>query len=227
MNEKIIKLEGVSIDQLDHNVLDNINLEIEKGDFVYLIGDTGSGKTSLVKALYAEIQVSAGNIKMSNFNLKTITKNEIPMLRRKIGIVFQDFLLLPDRSIKKNLEFVLESTGWTKKEKINNKINEVLESVHLDNVKDKMPHQLSGGEQQRAAIARALLNSPEIILADEPTGNLDPKKSQNIVDLLKEINQTGTTILMATHDYTIIKNNPKRIVRCNNKKIDEIGIDQL
>tara|TARA_B100000780_G_scaffold137630_1_gene96347 strand:- start:3031 stop:3714 length:684 start_codon:yes stop_codon:yes gene_type:complete len=227
MNEKIIKLEGVSIDQLDHNVLDNINLEIEKGEFVYLIGDTGSGKTSLVKALYAEIQVSAGNIKMSNFNLKTITKNEIPMLRRKIGIVFQDFLLLPDRSIKKNLEFVLESTGWTKKEKINNKINEVLESVHLDNVKDKMPHQLSGGEQQRAAIARALLNSPEIILADEPTGNLDPKKSQKIVDLLKEINQTGTTILMATHDYTIIKNNPKRIVRCNNKKIDEIGIDQL
>mgnify|MGYP000241651796 CR=1 FL=1 len=227
MNEKIIKLEGVSIDQLDHNVLDNINLEIEKGEFVYLIGDTGSGKTSLVKALYAEIQVSAGNIKMSNFNLKTITKNEIPMLRRKIGIVFQDFLLLPDRSIKKNLEFVLESTGWTKKEKINNKINEVLESVHLDNVKDKMPYQLSGGEQQRAAIARALLNSPEIILADEPTGNLDPKKSQKIVDLLKEINQTGTTILMATHDYTIIKNNPKRIVRCNNKKIDEIGIDQL
>ena len=222
MNEKIIKLEGVSIDQLDHNVLDNINLEIEKGEFVYLIGDTGSGKTSLVKALYAEIQVSAGNIKMSNFNLKTITKNEIPMLRRKIGIVFQDFLLLPDRSIKKNLEFVLESTGWTKKEKINNKINEVLESVHLDNVKDKMPYQLSGGEQQRAAIARALLNSPEIILADEPTGNLDPKKSQKIVDLLKEINQTGTTILMATHDYTIIKNNPKRIVRCNNKKIDEI-----
>jgi len=227
MNEKIIKLEGVSIDQLDHNVLDNINLEIEKGEFVYLIGDTGSGKTSLVKALYAEIQVSAGNIKMSNFNLKTITKNEIPMLRRKIGIVFQDFLLLPDRSIKKNLEFVLESTGWTKKEKINNKINEVLESVHLDNVKDKMPYQLSGGEQQRAAIARALLNSPEIILADEPTGNLDPKKSQKIVDLLKEINQTGTTILMATHDYTIIKNNPKRIVRCNNKKIEEIGIDQL
>ena len=227
MNEKIIKLEGVSIDQLDHNVLDNINLEIEKGDFVYLIGDTGSGKTSLVKALYAEIQVSAGNIKMSDFNLKTITKNEIPMLRRKIGIVFQDFLLLPDRSIKKNLEFVLESTGWTKTEKINNKINEVLESVHLDNVKDKMPYQLSGGEQQRAAIARALLNSPEIILADEPTGNLDPKKSQKIVDLLKEINQTGTTILMATHDYTIIKNNPKRIVRCNNKKIDEIGIDQL
>ena len=227
MNEKIIKLEGVSIDQLDHNVLDNINLEIEKGEFVYLIGDTGSGKTSLVKALYAEIQVSAGNIKMSNFNLKTITKNEIPMLRRKIGIVFQDFLLLPDRSIKKNLEFVLESTGWTKKEKINNKINEVLESVHLDNVKDKMPYQLSGGEQQRAAIARALLNSPEIILADEPTGNLDPKKSQKIVDLLKEINQTGTTILMATHDYTIIKNNLKRIVRCNNKKIEEIGIDQL
>jgi cell division transport system ATP-binding protein len=149
------------------------------------------------------------------------------MLRRKIGIVFQDFLLLPDRNIKKNLEFVLESTGWKKKEKINNKINEVLESVHLDNVKNKMPYQLSGGEQQRAAIARALLNSPEIILADEPTGNLDPKKSQKIVDLLKEINQNGTTVLMATHDYTIIKNNPKRIIRCNNKKIDEIGIEQL
>ena len=227
MNNKIIKLEGVSIDHLEHNVLDNINLAINKGEFTYLIGDTGSGKTSLVKSLYAEIKVSAGNINISDYNLNQITKKEIPMLRRKIGIVFQDFQLLSDRTITKNLEFVLKATGWKSKEKINLRIDQVLESVHLHNSKEKMPYQLSGGEQQRAAIARAILNNPEIILADEPTGNLDPYISQKIIDLLKEINRTGTTVLMATHDYEIIKNNKARIIKCSKKNLHEISIEEL
>ena len=227
MNNQIIKLEGVSIDHLDHNVLDNINLSIKKGEFTYLIGDTGSGKTSLVKSLYAEIKVSAGNINIIEYDLNYITKKEIPMLRRNIGIVFQDFQLLSDRNIAKNLEFVLKSTGWKNKKNIDLRIDEVLKKVQLIDVKEKMPYQLSGGEQQRAAIARAILNNPEIILADEPTGNLDPYISQKIIDLLKEINITGTTILIATHDYEIIKNNKSRIIKCNNKNLQEISIEEL
>ncbi|MGY8980203.1 MAG: cell division ATP-binding protein FtsE [Flavobacteriales bacterium] len=227
MSNQIIKLEGVSIDHLEHNVLDNINLSIKKGEFIYLIGDTGSGKTSLVKSLYAEIKVSAGNINIIEYDLNYITKKEIPMLRRKIGIVFQDFQLLSDRNIAKNLEFVLKSTGWKNKKNIDLRIDEVLKKVQLIDVKEKMPYQLSGGEQQRAAIARAILNNPEIILADEPTGNLDPYISQKIIDLLKEINITGTTILIATHDYEIIKNNKSRIIKCNNKNLQEISIEEL
>ena len=227
MSNQIIKLEGVSIDHLEHNVLDNINLSIKKGEFTYLIGDTGSGKTSLVKSLYAEIKVSAGNINIIEYDLNYITKKEIPMLRRKIGIVFQDFQLLSDRNIAKNLEFVLKSTGWKNKKNIDLRIDEVLKKVQLIDVKEKMPYQLSGGEQQRAAIARAILNNPEIILADEPTGNLDPYISQKIIDLLKEINITGTTILIATHDYEIIKNNKSRIIKCNNKNLQEISIEEL
>jgi cell division transport system ATP-binding protein len=227
MSNQIIKLEGVSIDQLEHNVLDNINLSIKKGEFIYLIGDTGSGKTSLVKSLYAEIKVSAGNINIIEYDLNYITKKEIPMLRRKIGIVFQDFQLLSDRNIAKNLEFVLKSTGWKNKKNIDLRIDEVLKKVQLIDVKEKMPYQLSGGEQQRAAIARAILNNPEIILADEPTGNLDPYISQKIIDLLKEINITGTTILIATHDYEIIKNNKSRIIKCSNKNLQEISIEEL
>ena len=227
MSNQIIKLEGVSIDHLEHNVLDNINLSIKKGEFIYLIGDTGSGKTSLVKSLYAEIKVSAGNINIIEYDLNYITKKEIPMLRRKIGIVFQDFQLLSDRNIAKNLEFVLKSTGWKNKKNIDLRIDEVLKKVQLFDVKEKMPYQLSGGEQQRAAIARAILNNPEIILADEPTGNLDPYISQKIIDLLKEINITGTTILIATHDYEIIKNNKSRIIKCNNKNLQEISIEEL
>ena len=227
MSNQIIKLEGVSIDHLEHNVLDNINLSIKKGEFIYLIGDTGSGKTSLVKSLYAEIKVSAGNINIIEYDLNYITKKEIPMLRRKIGIVFQDFQLLSDRNIAKNLEFVLKSTGWKNKKNIDLRIDEVLKKVQLIDVKEKMPYQLSGGEQQRVAIARAILNNPEIILADEPTGNLDPYISQKIIDLLKEINITGTTILIATHDYEIIKNNKSRIIKCNNKNLQEISIEEL
>ena len=227
MNNEIISLEGVNIHQDKHLIFNNINLKIKNGDFVYFIGETGSGKSSLVKSLYAEINVSAGNISVVGYNLNKIKSHEIPLLRRKIGIVFQDFQLLSDRTVHENLEFVLKATGWTDKELISNRINEVLESVHLDKFNNKMPYELSGGEQQRAAIARALLNKPEVILADEPTGNLDPNKSIKIVELLKEINKEGTTIIVATHDYDIIKKFHSRIIKCVNNNLIEIGIDEL
>tara|TARA_B100000902_G_C27028423_1_gene773167 strand:- start:25 stop:708 length:684 start_codon:yes stop_codon:yes gene_type:complete len=224
MNNPIINLEGVDIHQMNHQVFSNITLKVNAGDFLYLIGETGSGKSSLLKALYREIKVSAGNISLTNLNLNNIKRKEIPNLRRKIGIVFQDFQLLSDRSIFENLSFVLKATGWKDKTKISNRINEVLYSVHLNDVKEKFPYALSGGEQQRAAIARALLNHPEIILADEPTGNLDPKKSEKIIELLQEINATGTTVLIATHDYSIIKKYKARTLKCANQKISEIVV---
>ena len=205
MTNPIINIEGVDIKQIDNQIFRNISLKIKPGEFLYLIGDTGSGKSSLLKALYAEIKVDAGNVSVANVDLKKIKRKEIPKLRRKIGIVFQDFQLLNDRTVGDNLKFVLKATGWHDKIEISKRINEVLENVHLDKVKEKMPYELSGGEQQRAAIARALLNHPEIILADEPTGNLDPNKSEKIIELLKEINEKGTTILIATHDYLIIE----------------------
>jgi len=222
MNNPIISLEGVDIHQMNHQVFSNITLKVNAGDFLYLIGETGSGKSSLLKALYGELKVSAGNISLANINLNKIKTKEIPNLRRKLGIVFQDFQLLSDRSVLENLSFVLKATGWKDKTKISERINEVLESVHLSGVKDKMPYALSGGEQQRAAIARALLNHPEIILADEPTGNLDPAKSEKIIELLQEINATGTTVLIATHDYSIIKKYKARTLQCANQKISEI-----
>ena len=225
MNNPIINLEGVDIHQMNHQVFSNITLKVNAGDFLYLIGETGSGKSSLLKALYGELEVSAGNISLANLNLHKIKAKEIPNLRRKLGIVFQDFQLLSDRSVSENLSFVLKATGWKDKTKISNRINEVLESVHLSGVKNKMPYTLSGGEQQRAAIARALLNHPEIILADEPTGNLDPEKSEKIIELLQEINAAGTTVLIATHDYSIIKKYKARTLKCANQKISEIVMD--
>ena len=183
MSNAIIKLEGVDIHQDDHQVFSNTSLTINRGEFIYLIGATGSGKSSLLKVLYGEIKSNTGNIVLDNINLNKITSKEIPNLRRKLGIVFQDFQLLSDRNVFDNLEFVLKATGWTDKNKINKRIDEVLDGVHLSNIKEKMPYELSGGEQQRAAIARALLNHPKIILADEPTGNLDPKKSEKIIEL--------------------------------------------
>ena len=227
MNNAIIKLEGVDLFQMDHQVFSNISLSINKGEFLYLIGETGSGKSSLLKALFGEIKSSAGNITVSTFNLNTISAKEIPLLRRKLGIVFQDFQLLTDRNVFDNLEFVLKATGWSDKTKIADRIDEVLDSVHLTGIKEKMPFELSGGEQQRAAIARALLNHPEIILADEPTGNLDPKKSEKIIELLKEINSKGTTVLIATHDYAMIQKYGARIIKCDNQKISEIESNTL
>ena len=227
MNKNIISLEGVNLYQEERLIFENINLSIKERDFVYLVGETGSGKSSLVKSLYAEIKVSAGNISVSDYNLNNIQHSEIPSLRRKLGIVFQDFQLLQDRTVYENLAFVLNATGWNNKTEISNRINEVLKNVHLEGFDQKMPYELSGGEQQKAAIARALLNKPEVILADEPTGNLDPNKSEKIVELLKEINDLGTTIIIATHDYEIIKKFNSRIIKCANKKIEEITIAEL
>tara|TARA_B100000524_G_scaffold173514_1_gene88963 strand:+ start:65 stop:748 length:684 start_codon:yes stop_codon:yes gene_type:complete len=227
MDKPIILLEGVNIHQDERLIFNNINLSVSTGDFIYLVGETGSGKSSLVKSLYAEIKVSTGNISVAEYNLNKIEKNEIPSLRRNLGIVFQDFQLLSDRSLNDNLEFVLKATGWNKKEEISKRIEEVLESVHLEEFNNKMPHELSGGEKQRAAIARSLLNNPKVILADEPTGSLDPKKSEKIIELLKEINEKGTTILIATHDYEIIKKFNSRIIKCSEKKLHEITIDEL
>ena len=227
MSNAIIKLEGVDIYQEDHQVFSNISLTINNGEFLYLIGETGSGKSSLLKVLYGEIKANTGNIILDNINLNKITSKEIPNLRRKLGIVFQDFQLLSDRNVFDNLEFVLKATGWTDKNKINKRIDEVLDGVHLSNIKEKMPYELSGGEQQRAAIARALLNHPEIILADEPTGNLDPKKSEKIIELLKEINAKGTTVIIATHDYHVIKKFNARTIKCINQKICEIESHEL
>ena len=227
MNKPIILLEGVNLYQDERLLFDNINLSINKGDFIYLVGETGSGKSSLVKSLYAEIKISAGNIFVANYDLNKIDRNEIPKLRRDLGIVFQDFQLLSDRTVNENLKFVLRATGWTKKEEISKRINDVLASVHLENYNNKMPHELSGGEKQRAAIARSLLNNPKVILADEPTGSLDPKKSEKIIELLKEINEKGTTVVIATHDYEIIKKFNARIIKCSEKKLQEISIDEL
>ena len=227
MNKSIINLEGVDIKQIDRPVFKNITLKIEKGEFLYLIGDTGSGKSSLLKTLYAEIQANTGNISVANIDLRKIKPKEIPILRRKLGIVFQDFQLLTDRNVAENLDFVLKATGWKNKTERSKRIAEVLNSVHLNGVKEKMPYELSGGEQQRAAIARALLNHPEIILADEPTGNLDPKKSIKIIELLKEINSKGTTILIATHDYLIIKKHQARTIKCADQKVVEVDPEKL
>ena len=227
MDNPIINIEGVDIHQINHQVFTNINLTINKGEFVYMIGDTASGKSSLIKSLYAEIKVNAGNISVAGHELTNIRKKDVHKLRRKIGIVFQEFQLLSDRNISDNLIFVLKATGWKEKSDIFKRIDEVLESVHLNGVKNKMPHELSGGEQQRAAIARALLNHPEIILADEPTGNLDPKISTKIIELLKEINTKGTTILLTTHDYNLIKKNQARTIKCVNQKVIEVDPQTL
>jgi len=227
MNNNIISLEGVDIRQLNHQVFSNITLKIENGEFLYLIGETGSGKSSLLKALYGELKVDAGNITVADIDLTKIKHKEIPTLRRKLGIVFQDFQLLTDRNVSDNLEFVLKATGWKNKAEIKARIDEVLDSVHLSGVTDKMPYELSGGEQQRAAIARALLNHPELILADEPTGNLDPEKSEKIIELLKEINAKGTTILIATHDYSIIKKYSARTIKCAENKVIDIDSNTL
>lgn len=209
----VITLKNVDIYQPKHLVLSNVNLQIQSGEFVYLIGQTGSGKSSLLKVIYGELPIGAGEGMVAGFDLKKLNERDIPFLRRKLGIVFQDFHLLTDRTIEKNLEFVMRATGWEDKKLMNDRMLDVLEKVGLRSKLKKMTHELSGGEQQRVVIARALLNNPEVILADEPTGNLDPDTSEEIVLLLREISRSGTAILMATHDYQIIKNLPSRIIK--------------
>lgn len=221
----VIRLKNVDIYQQKHLVLSNVNLEIGSGDFLYLIGQSGTGKSSLLKIIYGDLYIANGEGVIAGFDLKKLHENDVPFLRRKLGIVFQDFHLLNDRTVEKNLEFALKATGWKDKGLIQNKIHDVLEKVGLRSKLHKMPHELSGGEQQRIVIARALLNDPEIILADEPTGNLDPSTSEEIVLLLREIAKSGTSVLMATHDYQIIKNMPSRIIKTENGALhDNVSI---
>jgi cell division transport system ATP-binding protein len=217
----IIRLRGVDVYQQKHLVLSNVNLHIDKGDFVWLIGQTGSGKSSLLKIIYGDLSVTTGDGIACGYDLNHIKSKDIPFLRRKLGVVFQDFQLLTDRSVEQNLQFVMRATGWTDKKLIEERALDVLDKVGLRTKLKKMPHELSGGEQQRVVIARALLNDPEIILADEPTGNLDPETSEGIVFLLKEISQSGTAVLVATHDYHIIRTFPSRIIKCDNGKVLE------
>jgi cell division transport system ATP-binding protein len=217
----IINLRSVDVYQQKHLVLTDVNLHIDKGDFVWLIGQTGSGKSSLLKVLYGDVPVSTGDGVACGYDLNNIKPKDIPFLRRKLGIVFQDFQLLIDRSVEENLLFVMKATGWKDKKLIADKTLDVLEKVGLRSKLKKMPHELSGGEQQRVVIARALLNDPEIILADEPTGNLDPDTSEEIVLLLKQISQMGTAVIVATHDYHIIRTFPSRIIKCESGKVLE------
>lgn len=222
MSKTVLSLKNVTIAQGGKNILSNVNLQVNHGEFIYIIGKTGSGKSTFMKALYADLPLAEGEGRIVDFDLATLKEDEIPFLRRKIGFVFQDFKLLPDRSVKDNLLFVLKATGWTEKEEIQNKIDEVLNKVGMKAYIDKMPHQLSGGEQQRIAIARALLNNPEFILADEPTGNLDPQTSIEVLDVLKKINEAGKTVIMATHDYAMLMKFPAKTLKCEDAKIFEV-----
>ncbi len=221
IGNSIIKLSSVDIFQQKNLVLSNVNLHVDKGDFVWLIGQTGSGKSSLLKVIYGDLNIPGGEGHACGYDLRKLASKDVPFLRRKLGIVFQDFQLLTDRSVEDNLRFVMQATGWTDKKLISERTLDVLEKVGLRSKLKKMPHELSGGEQQRVVIARALINDPEIILADEPTGNLDPDTSEEIVLLLKQISQSGTAILIATHDYHIIRTFPSRIIKCENGKVLE------
>lgn len=222
MSETVLSLKNVTIYQDKNPVLNDVNIEVNHGEFIYLIGRTGSGKSSFLKTLYADLALSNGEGSVVDYDLATLKESDIPYLRRKLGVVFQDFKLLPDRSVKDNLLFVLKATGWSEQEEMDVKIEEVLDKVGMKGFASKMPHQLSGGEQQRVAIARALLNDPELILADEPTGNLDPQTSAEVLDVLKNINALGKTIIMATHDYALLMKFPSKTLKCEDGSIFEV-----
>ncbi|MEO9511684.1 MAG: ATP-binding cassette domain-containing protein [Flavobacteriaceae bacterium] len=222
MPDTILKLQDVAVFQNENLILKDITLEVKKGEFVYIIGKTGSGKSSFMKTLYADIPLKQGTGSVVDFPLKNLPEKDIPFLRRKLGIVFQDFKLLPDRNVNNNLRFVLKATGWIDVSKMDAKIEEVLDKVGMKTKGFKFPHELSGGEQQRIAIARALLNDPELILADEPTGNLDPQTSVEVMKVLQEINQNGRTIIMATHDYALILKYPHKTLKCDGSKVFEV-----
>ncbi len=222
MSKPILQLKDASIYQGENLILSNVNVEINKGEFVYLIGKTGTGKSSFMKTLYGDLPLTKGEGHIVDYNLKSLQEKDIPFLRRKLGVVFQDFKLLIDRTINDNLLFVLKATGWKDKTKMDTRVEEVLTKVDMKTKGFKFPHELSGGEQQRVAIARALLNNPELILADEPTGNLDPQTSLEVMEVLNEINKNGNTILMATHDYALLLKYPSKTLKCDENKVFEV-----
>ncbi|WP_333879179.1 cell division ATP-binding protein FtsE [Flavobacterium sp.] len=222
MSQTVLSLKDVTIYQENKVILSQINLDVKEGEFLYIIGKTGTGKSSFMKTLYADLPLTVGQGQIVGYDLANLKESDIPFLRRKLGIVFQDFLLLPDRSVNENMLFVLKATGWTDAASMQNKIIDVLEKVGLKGIANKMPHQLSGGEQQRVAIARALLNDPELILADEPTGNLDPQTSAEVLGVLKKINENGKTVIMSTHDYAVIMKFPAKTLKCEDNTMFEV-----
>jgi cell division transport system ATP-binding protein len=226
-SDPVARLQDVNIFQEHHTILSDLNFEIEKGEFIFLIGRTGSGKSSLLKTLYADLPLRLGEAEVGGFNLKNIKNKEIPLLRRKLGIIFQDFQLFQDRTVAENLNFVMKATGWKDRSKMKVRLSEVLMRVGLGSVADKLPYQLSGGEQQRIVIARSLINEPVLLIADEPTGNLDPEVSDGIMKIFQEINRSGTAILMATHDHTLLKLYPARILKCEKGKIKDSAKEEF
>ena len=222
MPETVLELKNAAIYQRESLILSEVDVTVYKGDFVYLIGKTGTGKSSFMKTLYGDLPLTEGEGHIVDFNLRTLKEKDIPFLRRKLGVVFQDFKLLTDRNVKDNLLFVLKATGWKDKKGMDSKIDEVLDKVGMKTKGFKFPYQLSGGEQQRVAIARALLNDPELILADEPTGNLDPQTSVEVMEVLQEISRNGNTILMATHDYALLLKYPSKTLKCDGQRVFEV-----
>ncbi len=222
MSNSVLKLQDVSILQNSNLILNEVNIDVKEGEFIYLIGKTGSGKSSLLKTLYGDLKLENGSGSIVEMDLRTIKERDIPFLRRKLGVVFQDFKLMNELSVNANLEFVLRATGWKQKELIMVKVEEVLKKVNMHTKGHKFPYELSGGEQQRVAIARALLNDPRLILADEPTGNLDPETSMEVMEVLLELHKKGHTILMATHDYALILKYPSKTLKCEDSKVFEV-----
>lgn len=222
----ILSYKNVSLKREENEIINNASLELNAGEFIYLIGDVGSGKSTLLKSIYADVPISSGKAQFLDFNLAEIKRKQIPLLRRKLGIVFQDFQLLVDRTVIGNLQFVLKATGWKDKKEIDKRIQKVLDTVNMAHKGYKMPHELSGGEQQRVVIARSLLNNPELILADEPTGNLDPGTSDQIICILKDISKRGTAVIVATHNYNLLKKYPARILRVKDQRLEEVEILQ-
>tara|TARA_B100000767_G_C19687527_1_gene502483 strand:+ start:376 stop:1059 length:684 start_codon:yes stop_codon:yes gene_type:complete len=220
--EKLVELKGVKSFHRKKQILNGVEFSVNKGEFVYLIGKTGSGKSSILKVLYKEMDIVEGEGEVVGLNLKKLKYSRVHKLRRQLGVIFQDFQLLPDRSVESNLMFIMQATGWKDKKAMMNHARLTLEQVHLTDVADKFPHQLSGGQQQKVAIARAMINSPKVILADEPTGNLDPESSKEIMNLLSAISKGGTAIIMATHDMEVVKNYPGRVIKCEEGVITEV-----
>ena len=223
-DNQIVNIEDATIFHHFKTILNNVNFQLKIGEFAYIIGETGSGKSSLLRTIYSDIPLKMGKIIVDGQDISNIKKNQLPYLRRKIGIIFQDFQLFQDRNAYENIKFVMTSTGWSDEKKIDNRITQLLEKVGLENKKNSYPFELSGGEQQRLVIARAIVNNPKLIIADEPTGNLDPLVAEKILKLLLDINKSGTSVIMATHNYNLIRKYKKRILKCENGYLKEATI---